>query len=156
MSMAPPPPSKSCEMSHFRFTLDDPPPEGLQGKVGPLTGAPDREEPEGEEAQAVELGEERTPLLAVELGQGVGAAWVGDRRCANEGGAPDDRPGGRIRLMGGDARPSLRSGAFGVRRQVAAFQLADMSASRKAQTCLSTPKGLPSTSVHYGRPWRGG
>ena len=52
----------------------DPAAEGFQGQVGPLAGAPHREEPQGQEAQAVLAGVEAAPLFAVELGQGVGAA----------------------------------------------------------------------------------
>ena len=47
--------------------------EGFQREVGPLAGAPDREEAQGDEVQAVELRVEPAPLLGVELGQGVGA-----------------------------------------------------------------------------------
>ena len=42
-----------------------------------MAGIPDREEPQGEEAQAVLAGVELAPLLAVELGQRVGAARIG-------------------------------------------------------------------------------
>ena len=47
--------------------------EGFQREVGPLAGAPDREEAQGEEVQAVELRVELAPLLGAELGQGLGA-----------------------------------------------------------------------------------
>ena len=42
--------------------------EGFQGQVGPLAVAPHREEPQGEEAQAVEAGVEASSLLTVEFG----------------------------------------------------------------------------------------
>ena len=42
-----------------------------------MAGIPDREEPQGDEPQAVLAGVELAPLFAVELGQGVGAARVG-------------------------------------------------------------------------------
>ena len=60
-----------------RLARLDPAAEVLHGKVGTLSRSPNREEPQGEEAQAVEPGVEAAPLLAVELGQSVGAARVG-------------------------------------------------------------------------------
>ena len=51
--------------------------ERFQGKIGPLPRSPDREKPKRHEAQAVEPGVKAAPLLAVEFGQGVGAARVG-------------------------------------------------------------------------------
>ena len=54
--------------------------EVLQSEVWALAWTPDREEPQGEESQAVEAGVESAPLLAVEFGQRVGAARVGGGR----------------------------------------------------------------------------
>ena len=51
-----------------RLVLLDLAAERFQGQVGPLAVTPHREEPQGEEAQAVEAGVEAAPLLALEFG----------------------------------------------------------------------------------------
>ncbi len=43
----------------------DPATERFQGKIGALSRPPDREKPQGNEAQAVQAGVESAPLLAV-------------------------------------------------------------------------------------------
>ncbi len=70
----------AVSIDYQRLACFDPATERFQGKVGALTGSPDREEPQGEEAQAVLAGVVAAPLLAVELGQRVGAARIRNRR----------------------------------------------------------------------------
>jgi hypothetical protein len=67
----------AVDIDHGRLTVGEAAAERLQGEVGALAGSPDREEPQGEEAQFVEPEVETPPVLAVELGQCVGAE--GDR-----------------------------------------------------------------------------
>ena len=55
----------------------DCPLEGFDGQIGTLAGAPDGEEPQGADIEAVEAGVESAPVFAVKLGQRVGTARVG-------------------------------------------------------------------------------
>ena len=74
-----------------RLARLDPAAERFQGKVGPLSRSSNREEPKGEEAQAVQAGVKTAPLLAVEL-------WSGHRGCKGW-------PGSFPRLAGGVSGP---------------------------------------------------
>jgi ATP-dependent DNA helicase DinG len=58
-----------------RFPGEDLPAEGFQREVRPLVFAPDGEESQRDEVEAVELCVEPAPLFALLLGQRVGAAW---------------------------------------------------------------------------------
>ena len=55
----------------------DCPLEGFDGQIGTLAGAPHGEEPQGADIEAVEARVESAPVLAMKLGQRVGAARVG-------------------------------------------------------------------------------
>jgi hypothetical protein len=47
----------------------DCPLEGFDGQIGTLAGAPDGEEPQGADIEAVEAGVESAPMFAVRFGQ---------------------------------------------------------------------------------------